>query len=229
MYQMRKCLLSVCLVFIGLASLAPDSRADEAAAAQVVVDDANRTFTRFIDDPNMVWFRDNLHKARGMMIVPKLGRGGFIIGGSGGRGLALGRDSKTGRWSQPVFYTIGSASIGLQIGGEQSEVILLIMSNRGLDAMLGTKAQLGADMSVAAGPVGTGTRAATADVLSFARSKGAFAGLTVEGSIITPDAARNTAYYGKAVSPLDILIRHSASNPRAGELVKNVTGNTPKK
>jgi lipid-binding SYLF domain-containing protein len=95
--------------------------------------------------------------------------------------------------------------------------------------MLSTKAQLGADMSVAAGPVGTGTRAATADVLSFARSKGAFAGLTVEGSIITPDAARNTAYYGKAVSPLDILIRHSASNPGAGELVKNVTGNTSKK
>ncbi len=229
MQPMRKYLLSVCLVFIGLASLAPDGRADDAAAAQVVVDDANRTFTRFIDDPDMVWFRNNLHKARGMMIVPKLGRGGFIIGGSGGRGLLLGRDSKTDRWSQPVFYTIGSASIGLQIGGEVSEVILVIMSNRGLDAMLSTKAQLGADMSVAAGPVGTGTRAATADVLSFARSKGAFAGLTVEGSIVTPDGARNTAYYGKAVSPLDILIRRSVSNPRAGELVKNVTGNTPKK
>ncbi len=204
-------------VFTGLASLAPDGRADEAAAAQMVVDNANRTFTHFIDDPDMVWFRNNLGKARGLMIVPKLGRGGFIIGGSGGRGLLLGRDVQTGRWSQPVFYTIGSASIGLQIGGDQSEVILLILSNRGLDAMLSTKAQMGADMSVAAGPVGTGTRAATTDVLSFARSKGAFAGLTVEGSIITPDDARNTAYYGKAVSPLDVLIRHSVNNPRAGE------------
>ncbi len=221
--------LAAWLAFIGLTSFAPDGRADEAAAAQVVVENANRTFTHFIMDPDMVWFRNNLDKARGLLIVPKLGRGGFIIGGSGGRGLLLGRDSQTGRWSQPVFYTIGSASIGLQIGGEQSEVILLILSKKGLDAMLSTKAQLGADMSVAAGPVGTGTRVATADVLSFARSKGAFAGLTVEGSIITPDDARNTAYYGKAVSPLDILVRRSASNPRAGELIKNVAEHTPKK
>lgn len=226
---MQSLRIAVWLVFVGLVSLAPDGRADEAAAAQVVVDEANRTFTHLIMDPDMVWFRNNLDKARGLLIVPKLGRGGFIIGGSGGRGLLLGRDSKTGRWSQPVFYTIGSASIGLQIGGDVSEVILVIMSNKGLDAMLSTKAQLGADMSVAAGPVGTGTRAATADVLSFSRSKGAFAGLTVEGSIITPDDARNTAYYAKAVSPLDILVRHSASNPRAGELVKNVAEHTPKK
>jgi lipid-binding SYLF domain-containing protein len=83
-------------------------------------------------------------------------------------------------------------------------------------------------MSVAAGPVGTGTRAATADVLSYARSKGAFAGLTVEGSIISPNDARNTAYYAKAVSPLDILVRRSVSNPGAAELVRNVTEHTPK-
>jgi lipid-binding SYLF domain-containing protein len=177
---------------------------------------------------SLVWFRDNLDKARGLMIVPTLGRGGFIIGGSGGRGLVLTRDSETNRWSQPAFYTIGSASIGLQIGGEASEVILVIMSNRGIDAFLSTKAQLGADMSVAAGPVGTGTRAATADVLSYARSKGAFAGLTVEGSIISPNDARNTAYYAKAVSPLDILVRRSVSNPGAAELVRNVTEHTPK-
>jgi lipid-binding SYLF domain-containing protein len=221
--------LSLWLAFVGLASLAPDGRAEEAAAAQVVVENANRTFTHFIMDPDMVWFRNNLDKAHALLIVPKLGRGGFIIGGSGGRGLLLGRDSQTGRWSQPAFYTIGSASIGLQIGGELSEVIFVIMSNKGLDALLSTKAQLGADMSVAAGPVGTGARAATTDVLSFARSKGAFAGLTVEGSIIAPDGARNAAYYGKAVRPVDILIRHSASNPHAGELIKNVTEHTPKR
>ncbi len=220
---------SLWLTFVGLASLAPDGRADEAAAAQVVVENANRTFMHFVMDPNMVWFRNNLDNARGLLIVPKLGRGGFIIGGSGGRGLLLGRDSETGNWSQPAFYTMGSASIGLQIGGELSEVIFMIMSNRGLDAMLSTKAQLGADMSVAAGPVGTGTRAATADVLSFARSKGAFAGLTVEGSIINPDDARNTAYYSEAVRPLDILIRRKVYNTHASELIKNVAEHTPKK
>ncbi len=220
---------ALALVLFATAPLAPDARADEAREAQVVIDNANRTFINFINDPNMVWFRDNLDKARGLMIVPTLGRGGFIVGGSGGRGLVVGRDHETGRWSQPAFYTIGSASIGLQIGGEVSEVILVIMSNRGLDAMLSTKAQLGADMSIAAGPVGTGTKAATADVLSFARSKGAFAGLTVEGSIISPDDSRNAAYYGKAVSPLDILVRRSTSNAGAAELVKSVTKHTPKK
>lgn len=229
MYSVKRLLLAASLAFIGFAALPLDSRADEAAEAQVVIDDANQTFSNFISDPDMVWFRDHLNKAHGLLIVPKLGRGGFIIGGSGGRGLLLGRDSKTGRWSEPAFYTMGSASIGLQIGAEQSQVILVIMSNKGLDALLSTKAQLGADMSVAAGPVGTGTRAATADVLSFSRSKGAFAGLTVDGSIVDPDNTRNTAYYGKAVSPLDILVRHSVKNSRSAELVKNVSEHTPKK
>ena len=218
--------LALCVALVGLASLAPDSRADGATEAQVVVDNANRTFTHFMNDPDMVWFRDNLDKAYGLLIVPILGRGGFIIGGSGGRGLLIGKDSQTGYWSQPAFYTMGSVSFGLQIGGDKSEVILMIMSKKGLDTMLSTKAQLGGDMSVAAGPVGTGTRAATADVLSFSRSKGAFAGLTAEGSVIDPEDKRNAAYYGQTVSPLDILIRRSVENPGANTLVNNVAQHT---
>lgn len=229
MHRLRRHSLTVSLVFLALVPFVTAATADEAAEAKVVVSNANQTFSNFIKDPDMVWFRNNLNKAHGLLIVPKLGRGGFIIGGSGGRGLLLARDSESGRWSEPAFYTMGSASIGLQIGGEVSEVILVVMSKRGVDAFLSTKAQLGADMSVAAGPVGTGTRAATADILSFARSKGAFAGLTVEGSIVEPDDTRNTAYYGKAVSPVDILIRHSVNNPHSDELVLNVTEHTPKK
>lgn len=227
MNSVTKFTLTLCFAFMGLASLAPDSRADDAAAAaQVVVDDANRTFTHFMKDPEMVGFRNNLDKAVGLFIVPKLGRGGFIIGGSGGRGLLIGKDSRTGYWSQPAFYTIGSASIGLQIGGDNSEVIFMIMSKNGMDAMLSTKAQFGGDMSVAAGPVGTGTKAATADVLSFSRSKGAFAGLTAEGSVVDPEDQRNAAYYGHAVSPLDILVRRTAENPGANTLVNNVAKHT---
>ena len=220
--------LALCVALVGLASLAPDSRADGATEAQVVVDNANRTFTHFMNDPDMVWFRNNLDKAYGLLIVPILGRGGFIIGGSGGRGLLIGKDSQTGYWSQPAFYTMGSASIGLQIGGDKSEVILMVMSKNGLDALLSTKAQLGGDMSIAAGPVGTGTRAATTDILAFSRSKGAFAGLTAEGSIIDPEDQRNAAYYGKAVSPLDILIRRTVENPGATTLVNNVAKHTSK-
>ena len=220
--------LALCVALVGLASLAPDSRADGATEAQVVVDNANRTFTHFMNDPDMVWFRNNLDKAYGLLIIPILGRGGFIIGGSGGRGLLVGKDSQTGYWSQPAFYTMGSASIGLQIGGDKSEVILMVMSKNGLDALLSTKAQLGGDMSIAAGPVGTGTRAATTDVLAFSRSKGAFAGFTAEGSIIDPEDQRNAAYYGKAVSPLDILIRRTVENPGATTLVNNIAKHTSK-
>ena len=79
--------LALCVALVGLASLAPESRADGATEAQVVVDNANRTFTHFMNDPDMVWFRNNLDKAYGLLIIPILGRGGFIIGGSGGRGL----------------------------------------------------------------------------------------------------------------------------------------------
>jgi len=229
MISIRKVFAVACLSFVGFASLPLAGYADEATEAQVVVDNANQAFKDFIADPNMTWFREHLERAKGLFIVPKLGRGGFIIGGSGGRGLFLARDSKTGLWSEPAFYTMGSASIGLQIGGDLSQVILVFMSEKGLDGMFSTKAQLGADMSVAAGPVGTGTKAATADVLSFARSKGAFAGLTVEGSIIEPDDSRNTAYYGKAVSPLDIIVRRSVHNPQADALIKTVTKDTPKK
>ena len=229
MHRLTRHALTAYLVLVTLCAITTHAAADEAAEARVVVSNANQTFSNFIADPNMVWFRNNLNKAHGLLIVPKLGRGGFIIGGSGGRGLLIARDQESGRWSEPAFYTMGSASIGLQIGGELSEVILVVMSKRGVDAFLSTKAQLGADMSVAAGPVGTGTRAATADILSFARSKGAFAGLTVEGSIVEPDDARNTAFYGKAVSPVDILIRHSVNNPHSDELVLNVTEHTPKK
>ena len=228
MNSVKKFTLALCVALVGLASLAPDSRADGATEAQVVVDNANQTFTHFVNDPDMVWFRNNLDKAYGLLIIPVLGRGGFIIGGSGGRGLLLGKDSQTGYWSQPAFYTMGSASIGLQIGGDKSEVILMIMSKNGLDALLSTKAQLGGDMSIAAGPVGTGTRAATTDVLAFSRSKGAFAGLTAEGSIIDPEDQRNAAYYGKAVSPLDILIRRTVENPGATTLVNNVAKHTSK-
>jgi len=210
------------LAVAGLALAGADAAADDTAAAQAVVDESTRTFTDMSKDPNMTWFRDNVDNARALMIVPNLGRAGFIIGGSGGRGLLLAKDSKSGQWTNPAFYTIGSASIGLQIGGELSEVILMVMTEKGLNAMLSTKAQLGGDMSVAAGPVGAGAKAATTDVLAFARSKGAYGGLSVEGSVITPDDKRNSAYYGKSVTPTDILVRRSVNNPRAGDLVKTV-------
>ena len=113
-----------------------------------------------------------------------------------------------------LFLTI----IGLQIGADASEIILMVMTEKGLTAMLSTEFKLGADVSVAAGPVGASAKAQTADVLAFGRSKGAFGGISIEGAVISPRDKWNAAYYGKPVSPVDILVRRTVSNPQADSL-----------
>lgn len=196
--------------------------ADEKSDAEGYVKDSVKTLTNFTNDPEMAWFRSHIKTAKGILIIPMLLKAGFVFGGSGGTGVFL-RHSNENRWgspemsqwSYPAFYTMGAVSWGFQIGAEAAEVVLMIMTDKGIDAMLSTKLQLGADISVAAGPVGAGAQAATVDILQFARTKGVFGGLTLEGSVITPRASLNDAYYGRAVSPLDILIRGDARNPQA--------------
>jgi lipid-binding SYLF domain-containing protein len=199
------------------------TESDEAAAAQVVVNDAVDTLQNFQSDTKQAWFRENVSKARALVIVPKLGKGGFIVAGSGGRGLVVARDKNTGDWSQPAFFTVGSASIGLQAGAQQSEVIYLIMSEAGINALLSTKFQVGADGTLTAGPMGVGAQAATTDVLSFSRGVGLFGGISAEGTVIHPDIDRNTAYYGKTTSASDILLRHSVQNADAAALVAKIS------
>jgi hypothetical protein len=113
---------------------------------------------------------------------------------------------------------MGSATFGLQIGAEVAEVVLMIRSERGKRALLSTEFKLGGDVSVAAGPTGAGAQAATTDVLAFSRTKGLFGGLTVEGAVIEPRAKWNAAYYGKAVTPEDILIKQNVRNGQADPL-----------
>ncbi len=181
-------------------------------------------FKSFMNDPNMEWFRKNIDRAKGIFIVPQMLRGGFFIGGSGGSGVVLARDPLTGEWSYPAFYTIGSISFGLQMGADASEIILMIMTNSGMEAFLSTEFKLGGDISIAAGPVGASAKVQTVDILAFGRSKGAFGGLSVEGAIIAPRHEWNEMYYGRPVLPADILIRHSARNPQADNLVAAMPG-----
>ncbi len=197
---------------------AVSASANDYSEPQALVDQSTIVFQRFKEDPNMTWFRDNVQYAKAIFIVPQMLKAGFVIGGSGGSGALLSRDMKTGDWSYPAFYTMGSVSLGLQIGGETSEIILMIMTDKGMDSMLTTAFKLGADATVAAGPVGTGVKAATTDILAFAKSKGAFAGISIEGAVIKPRDKWNAAYYGKPVSPADITIRHTVTNPHADKL-----------
>jgi hypothetical protein len=109
--------------------------AADAEDAQGIVDNAYATFTNFMSDQNYTWLHENLKDARALIIYPQIIKGGFIIGGSGGTGVLLVKDEKTGEWSQPVFYTIGAMSIGLQIGGEVVEMLVMVMSDKGIDSL----------------------------------------------------------------------------------------------
>lgn len=221
---------SATLSFALLAALSAMLVVPEAAAAdaqresEAVVSAARRTLGRFQADPEMAWFRDHVGTAVAVLIVPKRIRAGLIFGGSGGVGVLLARDPSTGEWGQPVFYNLGGASVGLQIGGERSEVVLLLQSQDALDSFLSPKLQLGAEAAVAAGPVGAGTgENVTAEILTFVRSKGLYAGATLDGTVIRPATERNAAYYGAAVTPTDILVRNVAQNPHADGLRGDLT------
>ena len=197
--------------------------ANEATKGQEVVDAATATYREFIADKDMSWFRSHVGEAKGMLIVPHYGKAGFIIGGAGGSGVLVGNDPAKG-WSNPAFYTMAEASIGLQIGAQGSKMIFLVMTDKGMRKMIDGKAKLGADMNVAVGPVGGGATVETADVYAFAKSKGAYGGVSAEGGVVQVFAERNSAYYGKAVSPVDIVMKHAVSNDGAKGLVAAVSG-----
>ncbi len=190
---------------------------------QALIDRATVTFKSFVADPNMTWFRNHLSSAKGLLIVPQLLKGAFIFGAEGGTGVLLARDQYTGKWSQPAFYTVGSVSFGLQAGAQSSQIILMIMTDSGLDALLSTSIKLGADVSIAAGPYGAGAKAETVDILAFSKTKGIFGGISIEGAIITPKDSWNIAYYRKNVRPVDIIVRRLVSNPYSEKLIQAVT------
>jgi lipid-binding SYLF domain-containing protein len=193
--------------------------AEEAEDARETVSKAVETFGNFTADPEMGEFRRKLRDAKGVMVFPKVVKAGFIFGGSGGRGVLVARGEEDEGWSPPVFYTMGSGSVGLQIGAQVSEVVLLVMSQKGIEALLSSKVQFGGDVSVAAGPVGTGVQGASADVLGFVRAKGAFAGLSLDSAYVDPDDSRNSAYYDRdGISPVDVLVRRTVDDDHAREL-----------
>jgi lipid-binding SYLF domain-containing protein len=196
-----------------LAVAAPIATAADEEDAQGIVDKARVTFSGFIRDNDYSWLRDHLKDAKGVLIYPQVLKAGFIFGGSGGSGVLVARDGVTGDWTNPAFYTLGSVSFGLQIGGEAAEVVVLVMSQKGVDSLLTSKFKLGGDTSIALGPVGAGAKAnITADFISFAKSKGLYAGLNLDGSYVSVRDSLNKAYYGKEASPADIIVKKSVSN-----------------
>jgi lipid-binding SYLF domain-containing protein len=208
-------LIIMALLFMNISTV---FAADE-VEAQGIVDKSRVTFSGFMRDKNYTWLHQNLKHARGVLIYPQILKAGFFLGGSGGTGVLLVKDKTSGNWSQPAFYTMGSVTFGFQAGGEAAEVIMLVMSQKAIDSLYASSVKLGGDTSIALGPVGAGaTGNVTADFISFAKSKGLYAGLNLQGSVVAVREKLNNAYYHKAVSPLGIIVEKKASNKGASGL-----------
>jgi SH3 domain-containing YSC84-like protein 1 len=169
--------------------------------ADVVLEEARH-------DPEFGDSRRLFETARGVMVVPQLIKGGFWVGGEGGNGVLMARHGN--HWSNPAFYTLASASFGLQIGLEVAEVVLFVMSGRALNAWMRDEVKLGGQAGLTVLVVGSNASAAATthanvDVIAWAKAKGAYAGITLEGSLIKPRNEWNAAYYGRPVTPVQVL------------------------
>lgn len=222
----RSSVLLLAAAVLAVFSVAPATAvASDRADAQATVTKANITFNSFMSDKNFTEMRKLSRSAKGIFIAPQVLKGAFVVGASGGTGVFLVR-GEGGRWTYPAFYTIGSVSFGFQIGGQASEVILLAMTDRGVTTLLQNSVKLGADVGIAAGPYGAGAQAATAnisaDILAFSRSKGLYGGISLDGAIVDVRDSLNRAYYGKSVTPTDILVKQNVSNAHADTLRASV-------
>lgn len=175
-----------------------------------------------------------LANAQAIAIIPSVIKAGFIVGGRYGKGIVMRRDRARRAWSDPVFLTLAGGSVGFQAGASATDVILVFKNYRGLDSLANGKFTLGADAAVAAGPVGRNAQAATdvqmrSEILSYSRSRGLFAGVALDGSVLEIDHAANASYYGKrGITPLDIFEnrapRHPADTARLKALIAKYAG-----
>jgi lipid-binding SYLF domain-containing protein len=180
--------------------------------------------------------QDLLDKAECVGVFPSVLKGAFIFGGSYGRGAFVCRSGKefTGPWGPPAMYRIEGGSVGLQLGGQATDFVLLVMNPKGVESMLRSKARLGADASAAAGPKGRTAEAATdlylrAEILTYSRNRGLFAGVSLEGSSLRPDKGSNEKIYGRKVNAREILREGAVAVPEAGrDLVNTLNTHSPR-
>jgi len=176
---------------------------------QVVIDGARKTLADLRHDPSFGTIAQALRRARAVLIVPRLIKGGFIVGVEGGDGVLM-VQARNGTWGNPAFYAIGAASFGLQAGLEQSELILLVMTQRGLDGLLQNQFKIGTQAGIAVATLGSGVEAAISgptppDIIVWSSSSGVYGGLTIDGSIIRPMPRNDAAWYGPQITTRDIL------------------------
>jgi SH3 domain-containing YSC84-like protein 1 len=216
------------LAMIAPALLSQDKEADR-------LENCGTVIKEIMDIPDDIP-QDLIDKAECVIIYPSVLKGAFVIGGSYGRGAMTCRTGEhyTGPWSAPSMMALEGGSVGLQIGGQATDFVLLVMNPRGAHSMLKSKVKLGGDASVAAGPKGRTASAESdvtlrAEVLSYSRSRGLFAGISLEGSTVRPDSDANERVYGKKLSAEEIIFKGAvAVPPPAQKLVGYLNRKSPK-
>jgi SH3 domain-containing YSC84-like protein 1 len=205
-------------LLIAAAPLVAQAQTDQ----QALVDRATLTVQDLIAKANGPDVISMLRRARAVMICPRLFKAGFILGGQGGDCVLLARAGQ-GSWSDPAFYSSGSGSIGFQVGIQDSELMMVIMTQHGLDALMDTQFKFGADASLAVATFGGGIEGATApamnaDIVAFSNARGLFAGVSLSGTGMTTDTDANQAYYGQPLAARQIVVQMAANNPGADPL-----------
>jgi SH3 domain-containing YSC84-like protein 1 len=226
------------LVMIGMlafASLSFTKDPDKAKEEQDRLRNANSVMTEILKVPDNIP-QDLLDKARCVIVMPSVLKAALVVGGSYGRGTMVCRTGKdfSGPWGTPAMYALEGGSVGFQIGGEATDFVFLVMNDRGVDSLLRSKVKLGADVSIAAGPVGRTAAADTdtylrSEILSYSRARGAFAGISLEGSTLRPDSDANHNLYGSSVTATQIIKESEVQAPAvASDLIAQLQKASPR-
>lgn len=193
----------------------------EAKTEQDRLENAGKVMREILNIPDDIP-QDLIDKARCVVVMPSVLKAAFVVGGSYGRGAMVCRTGKdfTGPWGAPAMYALEGGSFGLQIGGEATDFVFLVMNDRGAGSLLHTKVKLGADASAAAGPKGRSAAADTdaymrAEILSYSRARGVFAGISLDGSTLRPDKEANRRLYGEPASAAKIITESDFAAPPA--------------
>jgi len=212
---MKNLLLAAALVLAPAAPALADS-------PQHLVDSSTLALEDLVGGSSGSQIQAYLHKAKGVIICPDIFRGGLVFGGEGG-GCVMAARTTDGSWSYPALYNLGSGSFGLQIGVQNSEVIMLIMTNDGLNALLNSQFKFGGDAGVSVATFGTGVNgsmstALNADIISFSKSQGLYGGVSLSGSVLSNDSGSNQSYYGTQLDARQIVVDGQGQNPGANPL-----------
>jgi lipid-binding SYLF domain-containing protein len=215
------------LIMTGLAVLALAGCAGGSGGEQSLVDRAALTVNDMMTQNVSQDPRSLMRQARGVLICPQLFKAGFFVGGEGGSCVLAGR-AGNGTWSYPAFYTITNGSFGFQFGVQDSELMLLIMTDKGLRAVMDSQVHLGANASVAVATIGGGVQGATtaaagADIVAFAQARGLFGGVSLDGGVMSAKIDSNQAYYGQPLVARQIVLQMQGANPGADPLREVLT------